>query len=328
MNYLLSFISDDPVLVIGIAMFVAIVLLLIALLDDGGGNKDKQRVDRLRQRGQPEAAASLNLRRHQSDQRPLDLLMRRLVPQPDLLRQRLRRTGRNISIGGYGASCLIVALVSGTALAISGLSLALAIPGGALMGLWLPHLVVGWLGSRRALAFTVTFPEAIGLMVRAVKSGLPITESFQIVGNEVPAPVGSEFRQITDQIRLGQPLDKVMWAAAKRVGTPEMKFLVVTLSIQRETGGNLAETLENLDIILRRRRQMKLKIKAMSSEARASAMIIGALPFLMMAILLVVNPDYLTQLFTKPLGHTLLAVAGGMMGMGIFVMSRMVRFEI
>lgn len=328
MSNILNFISDNPVLVIGIAMFVALILLLIALLDNDGGNKNKQRIDRLRQRGQVEVAAELKLRRYQSDQRPLDLLMRRLVPQPDLLRQRLRRTGRNISIGGYGGSCLIVALLFGAALATLGMSLALAIPGGALMGLWLPHLAVGWLGSRRALAFTVAFPEAIGLMVRAVKSGLPITESFQIVGNEIPAPVGSEFRQITDQIKLGQPLDKVMWDAAKRVGTPEMKFLVVTLSIQRETGGNLTETLENLDNILRRRRQMKLKIKAMSSEARASAMIIGSLPFLMMAILLLISPDYIMQLFTKPMGHTLLAVAGGMMAMGTLVMSRLVRFEI
>jgi tight adherence protein B len=202
--------------------------------------------------------------------------VRRLIPQPDLLRQRLRRTGRKISLGAYGVTCLVVAIIGGVGLYMAGISLSLAIPGGALVGLWLPHLAVGWLSGRRALAFTVTFPEAIGLMVRAVKSGLPITESFQIVGNEIPAPVGIEFRQITDQIKLGQPLDKVMWDAATRVGIPEMKFLVVTLSIQRETGGNLAETLENLDNILRRRRQMKLKIKAMSSEARASAMIIGA----------------------------------------------------
>jgi tight adherence protein B len=327
MSDILSFFSNDPVLVIAIGVFLAVVILLVALLDDGN-NKHKQRVDRLRQRGQLEIAAELKLRRRQSDQRPLDLLVRRLIPQPDLLRQRLRRTGRKISLGAYGVTCLVVAIIGGVGLYMAGISLSLAIPGGALVGLWLPHLAVGWLSGRRALAFTVTFPEAIGLMVRAVKSGLPITESFQIVGNEIPAPVGIEFRQITDQIKLGQPLDKVMWDAATRVGIPEMKFLVVTLSIQRETGGNLAETLENLDNILRRRRQMKLKIKAMSSEARASAMIIGALPFLMMAILMLINPDYIMQLFTKPLGHTLLAVAGGMMGMGTFVMSRMVRFEI
>jgi tight adherence protein B len=178
------------------------------------------------------------------------------------------------------------------------------------------------------MRFTVLFPEAIGLMVRSIKSGLPITEAFQIAGNEIADPVGLEFRQITDQIRLGQPIDQVMWDAAQRVGTPEMKFMVVTLSIQRETGGNLAETLENLDNILRRRRQMKLKIKAMSSEARASAMIIGALPFVAMALLSVANYEYIALLFTTARGHMMLAGGALSMGAGIAVMAKMVRFEI
>ena len=160
MSEILSFISNDPVIVIGIGVFLAVVLMLVALLDDGSARKDKQRIDRLRQRGHPEAAAELNLRRHQSDQRPLDLLMRRLVPQPDLLRQRLRRTGRTISIGTYGATCFVVAVTCGVALALVGMSLVIAVPGGLLMGLWLPHLVVGWLGGRRALAFTVTFTSS------------------------------------------------------------------------------------------------------------------------------------------------------------------------
>jgi tight adherence protein B len=184
------------------------------------------------------------------------------------------------------------------------------------------------MAARRAMRFTVLFPEAIGLMVRTIKSGLPITEAFQIVGQEIADPVGAEFRQISDQIRLGQSIDQVMWDAARRVGTPEIKFLVVTLSIQRETGGNLAETLENLDNILRRRRQMKLKVKAMSSEARASAMIIGSLPFIMMALLSVVNHEYIALLFTTPRGHTLLGAGAASMSIGVGIMIKMVRFEI
>ncbi len=109
---------------------------------------------------------------------------------------------------------------------------------------------------------------------------------------------------------------------------PELKFLTVTLSIQRETGGNLAETLENLDNILRRRRQMKLKIRAMSSEARASAMIIGALPFIMLALLSVVNHDYIALLFTTERGHHMLEFGGCMMGTGVSIMAKMVKFEI
>ena len=119
-----------------------------------------------------------------------------------------------------------------------------------------------------------------------------------------------------------------MWEAARRVGLTEFDFLVITMSVQRETGGNLAETLENLDQVLRRRRQLKLKIKAMSSEARASAMIIGCLPFAMFAILFVVNRDYIMTLLTTSSGHMLLSIGGASLLIGFGVMARMVRFEI
>jgi tight adherence protein B len=144
----------------------------------------------------------------------------------------------------------------------------------------------------------------------------------------VPDPVGAEFRQVNDQIRLGTVPEQALWDAAKRVGTPDIKFLVVTLSIQRETGGNLAETLENLDTILRRRKHMKLKVKALSSEARASAMIIGALPFIMLGVLAVVNLDYISLLFTTERGHKILMGASLSMSFGIAVMTKMVKFEI
>lgn len=318
----------QPAVLAGAAIVIILVCLVLAFTD-GGARKQGQRVDRIRMRAQGLVKATeLKLRRNELDKRLLDLIMRRLLPQPDLIRARLRRTGRSIGIGSYGAACVIVAAATGLTIAIFRFSPAAALVGGLLAGLWLPHMAIGRMANRRALRFTVLFPDAIGLMVRNIKSGLPITESFQIVGQELADPVGAEFRQISDQIRLGQPIDQVLGDAARRISTPEVNFLVVTLSIQRETGGNLAETLENLDNILRRRRQMRLKVKAMSSEARASAMIIGALPFVMMALLSLVNPDYLSLLFTRPLGHTLLAVGAGSIGMGVFIMAKMVRFEI
>jgi tight adherence protein B len=252
----------------------------------------------------------------------------RYLPRPELLRERLHRTGYSISLGAYGLACLMVAGAAGAVALLLGGSLLLALPVGLLVGLWLPHLFVGFLVLRRANRFGKHFAEAVALMVRGLKSGLPVTETFQIVGNEVPDPVGVEFRQVSDQIRLGHPPEQALWDAARRVGTPELKFLVVTLSIQRETGGNLAETLENLDNILRRRRQMRLKVRAMSSEARASAMIIGALPFIMMGVLTVVNHAYMSQLFFTEKGHHLLMAAAASMSTGIGVMTKMVKFDI
>jgi tight adherence protein B len=318
----------DPLpLLLGAGVGIVLLCLFFAFGDDSG-KKQAKRVDRLKSRGQRPGTEALQLRRETGDRRKIDQIVLRFMPRPELLRERLRRTGRPISLGAYGIACLVVAVAAFAGAVLFGVSSLAALPVAALVGLWLPHLFIGFLAKRRANAFGKQFPEAIGLMVRGLKSGLPVTETFQIVGQEVADPVGGEFRQISDQIRLGHPPEQALWDAAKRTDTAELKFLVVTLSIQRETGGNLAETLENLDNILRRRRQMKLKVRAMSSEARASAMIIGALPFIMIGILSVVNPSYIALLFTTVRGHHMLMAAAGSMSFGIAVMTRMVRFDI
>jgi tight adherence protein B len=303
--------------------------VLFAFGDDNGGRIGK-RAGRLGARlHHVVTSADLQLRREYGDKSALDRLVHRLTPHPDVLRQRLRATGKNIGLGTYGLACLGVAVVVAGA-AVIGLHLApmIAVPVGLLAGLWLPYFATGFLGTRRVKKIGNLLPEAIGLMVRSIKSGLPITEAFVIIGREMPDPLGGEFRQLCDQMRIGQPIDQALNDMAKRTGVQEMKFLNSTLAVQRETGGNLAETLENLDNILRRRRQMRLKVKALSSEARASAMIIGALPFIMGGVLSVADRGYLTILFTDHLGNMLLGGAVGSMSMGILVMAKMVRFDI
>ena len=322
-----GFLGDPTSLLLGAGVGVFLLCLLFAFGDDKD-KKQAKRVDRLKARGHRPAAETLQLRRETGDRRKIDQLVLRFMPRPDMLRERLRRTGRPISLGAYGIGCLVVAVIAFVGALVLGFSPLVALPVALLVGLWLPHLFIGFLAMRRSNAFGKHFPEAIALMVRGLKSGLPVTETFQIVAQEVPDPVGVEFRQISDQIRLGHPPEQALWDAAKRTETAELKFLVVTLSIQRETGGNLAETLENLDNILRRRRQMKLKVKAMSSEARASAMIIGALPFIMVGILSVVNSAYISLLFTTERGHHLLIAAACSMSFGIAVMTKMVKFDI
>lgn len=155
-----------------------------------------------------------------------------------------------------------------------------------------------------------------------------MTESIATVGREMEDPVGVEFRRIADGVRFGQQLEEVLWETAKRLSLPEFNFFVISLSVQRETGGNLGETLANLSDILRRRKQMKLKIKAMSSEARASAMILGSLPFVMFGIVYAMNPSYASELFTDPRGMMMAAAGVTSMMIGIGVMAKMVRFEI
>ena len=148
------------------------------------------------------------------------------------------------------------------------------------------------------------------------------------MGRELPDPLGHEFRQITESVRLGRSLDHAFWDSAERTDLPEFRFFVVSIAVQRETGGNLAETLVNLSDILRRRRQMHLKVRALSAEARISAYMLGGLPFFMFGILALLNRDYEMTLLTDPRGHAMIAAGLATLATGIAVMWRMVRFEI
>jgi tight adherence protein B len=263
-----------------------------------------------------------------SNETRLDALIRRWLPRPAVLRTRLEATGLPISFTHYGAACVGVAAVVLAAALLVGAPVTLALLEAVASGVWLPHVGIGLLMARRRAKFFKAFPEAVALMVRGLRAGLPVTETIGIIGREIADPVGEEFRRIADQVRLGSPLDVAMWQTARRLGLPEFNFLVISLSVQRETGGNLAETLENLEHILRRRQQMRLKIKAMASEAVASAAILTALPFVTAVMMYFVSGDYIRLLFSDPMGRMMMA--GGMVSLtvGALVMRQMTRFEV
>lgn len=258
----------------------------------------------------------------------LEGLVGRLVPRPAALRARLEGTGYGITFAQYGLASLAVGLAGLVLGMLVGAPPLLAVLEGLALGVWTPHAAVGFLMARRRGAFLKHFPEAIGLIVRGLKAGLPTSETIGVVGREIGGPVGAEFRAAADQIRLGRSIEEALWIGAKRIGLPEFNFLVISLSVQRETGGNLTETLENLEHILRRRQQMRLKVRAMSSEATASALIIGALPFVMAGLMYMVSGEYMRLLFTEPLGQLMMGAALASLTVGGFVMRKMVRFEI
>ncbi|HXP74541.1 MAG TPA: type II secretion system F family protein [Stellaceae bacterium] len=322
---------DSDVLLWILAGVLGLTVLSLAFAF-GGDEPEAQRVKRVRARargqGSEDQVQEVILRLDQKRNTGLDSMMRNLLPRPELLRLRLLRTGWSLSLGSYAMTCGITALVFLGLFFYLDLMLPIAAPAAIVLGLLLPHLVISYACHRRAKKFTALFPDAIGLMVRGIKSGLPIAETFVVVSQEVPDPVGMEFRRVSDQIRLGQQMDQALWDAAKRVDTAEIKFLVVSLSVQKETGGNLAETLENLETVLRKRRQMKLKVRAMASEARASAAIIGSLPFITMALLMGINRPYIMRLFETELGNKMLVGWAFAMSAGIYIMQKMAKFEI
>ena len=246
----------------------------------------------------------------------------------EALELRLHRAGKGWTLSQYlyaslGLGAVITLLIfvkTGAAL------LALAI--GALIGAGLPHMVVGYFVSKRANSFTTKFPDAIELLVRGLRSGLPVTETLGVVAKEVPGPVGEEFKLITERIKIGKTMEDALQETADRLSMPEFNFFCITLAIQRETGGNLAETLANLSDVLRKRAQMKLKIRAMSSESKASAYIVGALPFIVFTMIWWINPGYIGEFFVDE--RLMVAGMGGLvwMGIGAFIMAKMVSFEI
>jgi tight adherence protein B len=251
-----------------------------------------------------------------------------LIPRPALLRQRLEQTGKQITLGKYAIVCLGILALVAAGLMVKGAPLLLSVLVGAFLGIGGPHFAVGRMIKRRINKFNTNFPDAIELMVRGLRSGLPITETLGIVAGEISGPVGEEFRMVSDKMKIGRTMEAALQDTADRLGTPEFQFFVITLAIQRETGGNLAETLSNLADVLRKRAQMKLKIRAMSSESKASAYIIGALPFTVFGLVYMINPKYMGGFFTDE--RLIVAGIGGMiwMGIGALIMAKMINFEI
>jgi len=255
-------------------------------------------------------------------------LASQIIPKPALLKQRLEQTGKEISLAKYATISLGLSLVISIALMMRGMPFLLGLFAGLFVGIGLPHFVVGKMIKRRVNKFNVNFPDAIELMVRGLRSGLPITETLGIVASEIPGPVGIEFRMVSDKMKIGRTMEAGLQDTADRLGTPEFQFFVITLAIQRETGGNLAETLSNLADVLRKRAQMKLKIRAMSSESKASAYIVGSLPFIVFILVYMMNPSYMGGFFVDQ--RLIVAGLGGMIWMSIggFIMAKMVNFEI
>lgn len=251
-----------------------------------------------------------------------------LIPNPENLAKRIRMTGKKWTLSQYMTSCAVVFLLTTLFLLMRGFPFLLALMVGLAAGLALPHLWVGRLINKRIQLFNAKFPDALELLTRGLRSGLPVGETLGIVSSEIPGPVGEEFKLITERIKIGKSMDQALQETADRLGTPEFQFFVITLAIQRETGGNLAETLANLSDVLRKRSQMKLKIKAMSSESKASAYIVGSLPFIVFALIYSINPDYLSQFFVDD--RLIIAGLGGLtwLGIGAFIMAKMVSFEI
>lgn len=315
-------------LVGGLATFV--VLLYSAFAGPSAAKESSRRLQSVRYRHSDSTTDKVEsqLKKAIAARRPKAHRVAGSGSRIDALGVRLHRSGKKWTIAQYIYTSIGIGLTVSVLIYLKTGAGLLSLGVGILLGAGIPHMALNWMIKRRTEAFTSKFPDAIELLVRGLRSGLPVTETLAVVASEVPGPVGVEFRAIVDRIKVGRTMDEALQETADRLGTPEFQFFCITLAIQRETGGNLAETLSNLADVLRKRSQMKLKIRAMSSESKASAYIVGALPFIVFFMILWINPHYIGGFFTED--RLIVAGLGGLvwMSIGVFVMAKMVSFEI
>ncbi|RIA37589.1 tight adherence protein B [Hephaestia caeni] len=320
-----------PLILMALGAFAVLALIAFAFAGPSPARAGARRLQLVRERHSSSAAAVVEARLRKitaSRSTRMDDAVTRLLPRPALLKKRLAMTGKTWTVGQYGMVSLGITLIVGLLLWLKGMPLLLGLFLGLFLGLGLPHFVVGFVIKRRIGKFTAKFPDAIELLVRGLRSGLPISETMTVVGNEVEGPVGEEFRAVSDKMKIGRTMDVALQETADRLDTPEFQFFVISIAIQRETGGNLAETLANLATVLRQRGQMKLKIRAMSSESKASAYIVGSLPFIVFILIWMINGEYMQNFFIDE--RLMVAGIGGLiwMGLGALIMAKMVSFEI
>ena len=325
----------DPALIAAVLAFVAIGGVGVVF---AGGN-DRQpatttkrikavagaaKVDRRKQ-----AVEMAALKRRQSTQEAL----KELATSEKQSRKRRFSIKGQIAQAGISLTPLVFWLMAAGLGAVLGVvGLLVQGPIGAAMGFFvglfgIPRWVLGMLVSGRQKKFGNQLADAIDVIVRGVKSGLPLNQCLRIIAAESPDPLKSEFQALCDSQAMGVPLDQSLMRMYDRMPLPEVNFFSIVLVIQQKTGGNLAEALSNLAGVLGGRKLMDGKIKALSSEAKASAMIIGALPFLVMAMVYFTRPDYISILFIDPTGHLILLGCVALMSVGVFVMHKMVNFK-
>ncbi|HWM45388.1 MAG TPA: type II secretion system F family protein [Xanthobacteraceae bacterium] len=203
----------------------------------------------------------------------------------------------------------------------------IAAPVAFVAGLGAPRWLLSYLKKRREQSFLTNFPDTIDVIVRGIKAGLPLLDSMKIIVNDGPEPIRSEFKALLDTQAIGIPLGEACGKLYERIPLPEANFFGIVIAIQQKTGGNLAEALGNLSRVLRDRKKMKAKIKAMSTEAKASGAIIGALPIVVGGAVYVTSPDFIGVLFTHPVGQMMLAGSALWMLLGILVMKKMINFD-
>lgn len=244
------------------------------------------------------------------------------------MKVRLTQADLSISIGRFYLFSALFGFFAFLVVLILGAGLPVAVGFGMIAGLGLPRWFIGYLVKRRCKKFLEEFPNALEVMVRSIKSGLPLNDALRLIAADGQEPVKTEFRRVVESQQVGLSVTEACARMVNSIPLPEVNFFAIVIAIQAQAGGNLSEALGNLSRVLRERRKMRAKVSAMSMEAKASACIIGALPFIVALLVYLTSPAYMMVLFTDPRGHLIIGAGLFWMSIGIWVMRNMINFDI
>lgn len=320
---------------IALAVLLALALGGVAFAFTGGDEKTQKRVAQLAKPAAPMRGRAVTAAQEAAQKRKnvaavlKDVEKNRAAKkEKPTMRRRLERAGfPKTSPRSFWMICGIVAAIAASLAILTHQKPLVILLAVFAVGLGLPRWVLAFLAARRKKKFTENFANAIDVIVRSVKSGLPTNEALRIVAREAPAPVGTEFHSLVESLKVGVTLEQGLKRMMESMPTPEVGFFAIVMTIQGKSGGNLSEALGNLSFVLRDRKRLQGKIKAMSSEAKASAGIIGSLPPVVAGLVYLTTPAYIMKLFTERAGNLMLAVCVIWMSCGIMVMRKMINFK-
>jgi len=315
------------------------MVVLIGLLFMGGDSKSKKRVSALSSQSAGSKSAGLfsflktdesGSRRKQIEESlgKIEEVQKDKKKKIKSLPSRLVQANWSMKAQTFMLISIILAVIAGGLPFSMGVDWKLCAGSAVIIGFGLPRWFMGMVINRRQKKFTNGFSDAMDIIVRGVRTGLPLGDCLKMIAHESPEPIKSEFQLLVEGESVGVPIEVCLERMYERIPLSEVNFFATVLNIQRSTGGNLGESLSNLSNVLRGRKLLREKIKSLAAEAKMSAMIIGALPLIVMALITMASPDYMTELYTTPTGHRNLMIGAGMMMMGIMVMRKMINFKV
>lgn len=318
-----------------ICAFVAVAGVGFAFTGGGEQKTQKTRLaaavgkpaDRIKRQGSAQDTTAQKRKQVQDSLKELEERQKAARKKSLTLRTRLEQAGVSWSPTHFWILSGVLGAIAVTLTFLTGQHILLVVGAGIVAGLGLPRWYLGMARGGRQKKFTANFADALDVIVRGIKSGLPLNECLKIIAREGETPVKEEFQVLVEGIAVGVDIDEGLQRMLRRMPTPELSFFSIVLAIQSKTGGNLAEALSNLSAVLRARKMMREKVNALSSEAKASAMIIGSLPPGVAVMVSVISPEYMMPMFTTSIGQLMLLGGVLWMAIGIFVMRTMINFK-